>query len=515
VLIGFLQANPVIALFIILGLGALLGRVRVLGVELGNVSGVLFVGLLLGHLGLTLQTSGDNIGFTLFIFCIGYQAGPQFIAAFRVDGLRYTFLAVLTAVTGTALSVWLANKEVAMDNLTSAYAITYVFGLAGLVLFIALVPRILRIRVADEAQEYAADGDAGGGAHTYRMFGLPERPTVRAYRVENPEFVEKYPLLKKDYSRQADIQRVKRGNAVFVPDDDFDVELGDIASVVALQEVHQELREKVGPEVLDYEVLDRSIESRNILVAAHHKTGDTLKELDLPRRYLVNLTQVTRAGVNLPRRPDLKLEVGDQLLVSGSSAALDKLAADIGYSEKKLDETDVAFVAMGIAVGVMIGGIGFALGDLTLSLGVAGGTLLAGLACGISYSRWPNIGHFPAAARNILMELGLMMFMAEVAVNAGGGIVETVTRVGPSLLLCGAAVTLLPPTITLLVGRYALRMNGALLLGAVTGSMTSTPALTQVNKLAGNNVPMLGYVGTYTFANVLLAVAGAAVARLL
>ena len=92
---------------------------------------------------------------------------------------------------------------------------------------------------------------------------------------------------------------------------------------------------------------------------------------------------------------------------------------------------------------------------------------------------------------------------------------ETVARTGPSLLLCGAAVTLLPPTITLLVGRYALRMNGALLLGAVTGSMTSTPALTQVNKLAGNNVPMLGYVGTYTFANVLLAVAGAAVARLI
>ncbi len=186
-MIEFLQANLVVGLFVILGLGALLGRVRVLGVELGSVTGVLFVGLLLGHLGLTDETPGYNIGFILFIFCIGYQAGPQFIGAFRVDGLRYTVLALLTAVTATGLSVWLAmalgfgqgvaagllaggltstpslvaaqdalrdigaNSQVALENLTSVYAITYVFGLAGLVLFIALVPRILGFRVANEA----------------------------------------------------------------------------------------------------------------------------------------------------------------------------------------------------------------------------------------------------------------------------------------------------------------------------------------------------------------------------
>ena len=286
-------------------------------------------------------------------------------------------------------------------------------------------------------------------------------------------------------------------------------------STILLVPVHQELRERVGPEVLDYDVLDRSVESRNILVASRHKHGETLRDLDLPRRYQAYLTQVIRAGVSLPRRPDLKLEVGDQLLVSGSPAALDKLAADIGYSEKKLDETDIAYIAMGIAAGVFFGGLSVEIRGIDLSLGSAGGSLIAGLICGISYSRRPNIGHFPAAARNVLMEMGLMMFMAGIAVNAGGEIVDTIARKGTSLLICGAAVTLIPPVVILLLGRFVMRMNGALLLGAVTGAMTSTPALTQVNKLAGNNTPMLGYVGTYTFANVLLAIAGAFVARLL
>ena len=548
-MIEFLQNNLVIALFTILGLGALVGRIRVLGVELGNVSGVLFVGLLLGHFGLEETTPGYNIGFTLFIFCIGYQAGPQFLNAFRVDGLRYTFLAVLTAAIATSLSIWLAiqlefeegvaagvlaggltstpslvaaqdalrelgSGSQALDNLASAYAITYVFGMAGLVMFIALVPRLMRIDLAEEAQDYASGQSASTGAADYRMFGLAERPSVRAYVVENPEFVERFPA-KQDYSLAADIQRVKRGNAVFVPDEDYLPALGDLVSVVALQPVHQELRKTVGPEILDYDVLDRSVESRNILVASHHKHGETLKDLDLPRRYQAYLTQVTRGGVNLPRRPDLQLEVGDQLLVSGSPAALDKLASDVGYSEKKLDETDIAYIAMGIAAGVFFGGLSVDIGGIRLSLGSAGGTLIAGLICGISYSRRPNIGHFPAAARNILMELGLMLFMAGIAVNAGGEIVDTLARKGFTLLLCGAAVTLIPAIAVLLLGRFVMGMNGALLLGAVTGSMTSTPALTQVNKLAGNNTPMLGYVGTYTFANVLLAVAGAIVARLL
>ena len=251
-----------VALFTILGLGALMGRLRIAGVELGNVSGVLFVGLLLGHLGLEETTPGYNIGFTLFIFCIGYQAGPQFLNAFRVDGLRYTFLAVLTAIIATGLSVWLAielefeegvaagvlaggltstpslvaaqdalremsSDGRALDNLTSAYAITYVFGMAGLVLFIALVPRLLGINVAEEAQDYASAQTEFTGAAGYRMFGLSEQPTVRAYLVDNQEFVERFAEVK-DYSKAADVQRVKRGNAVFYPEEDYLPQMGDL-----------------------------------------------------------------------------------------------------------------------------------------------------------------------------------------------------------------------------------------------------------------------------------------------
>ena len=214
-MIEFLQSNPIITLFIILGLGALLGRIHVLGVELGSVSGVLFVGLLLGHLGLTtpdvsVTTSGSpssssasatrpdrssspRSAWTALRYTLpgrahrryghgsfrlaGHGAGLRRGHGCRTPGGWPDQHALPGGGTGCVCGTSEPNSAAAMENLMSAYAITYVFGLAGLVLFIALVPRILRIRVADEAQEYAADGDAGGGAFAYRMFGLPERPS--------------------------------------------------------------------------------------------------------------------------------------------------------------------------------------------------------------------------------------------------------------------------------------------------------------------------------------------------
>jgi len=210
----------------------------------------------------------------------------------------------------------------------------------------------------------------------------------------------------------------------------------------------------------------------------------------------------------MPRRPDLQLRVGDIIAVTGPRSKLDALEEAMGSSESDLHQTDLLSFAFGIAIGVVIGTLSVTVGGIKIGLGTAGGSLLAGLGFGILNTKKPTIARFPSAARNVLMELGLLLFMSGIAVSAGAGIVETVKTVGMTLGLCGIAITLSPVIVLFVVGRYGFKMNAAILLGAITGAMTSTPALNQVTKVAKSSVPTLGYVGAYAFANVLLAIAG-------
>jgi putative transport protein len=244
------------------------------------------------------------------------------------------------------------------------------------------------------------------------------------------------------------------------------------------------------------------------MVSSKKVARKTIAEMHFVGRYQCWLTRVSRSGIDMPRRPDLELQLGDVLVLTGPRSQLEALAEEMGYSEAGLRRTDLVSFTFGIAIGVLIGMLSVTVGGIRLSLGTAGGTLLAGLAFGILHSRVPTLARFPVAARNILMELGLMIFMSNVAVSAGSSIVDTIRDAGPSLALCGVCVTLVPPFLCLLVGRYLFRMNGAILMGSLTGAMTSTPSLNQVVKLSKSSVPTLGYVGTYAFANVLLAVAG-------
>jgi putative transport protein len=225
------------------------------------------------------------------------------------------------------------------------------------------------------------------------------------------------------------------------------------------------------------------------------------------------LLRLTRAGMDLPRRPDMQIRRGDILIFSGTKYHLQALAGRIGFAESRWHETDMMTFAFGIALGLLIGIPSITLYGTSIGLGSAGGVLVSGIIFGMLHSRNILVGNLPPAARNILMELGLLLFMTGVAVNAGTTIVETFLGAGVKLVLCGTAVTIVPVLVCFLTGRYLLRMNPALLMGAVTGSMTSSGALQQINKSAQSTLPTLGYVGAYAFANVILTIAGSIVMR--
>jgi putative transport protein len=220
------------------------------------------------------------------------------------------------------------------------------------------------------------------------------------------------------------------------------------------------------------------------------------------------VSRIQRFGVDIPLQGDIPIEAGDVLHVTGPAARLREVGEVVGHMEGATRETDLATFAIGIAAGLLIGGLSVSIAGISVGLGTAGGLLVAGLVIGYLRALHPTFGRVPEAARWIFMELGLTMFMAGVGLRAGAGIIETLAESGLALFVAGVTVTTIPVAIGYVLGRKVLSLNPVYLLGAITGSMTSGASLSIVTGEARSSLPALGYTGAYAFANVLLTVAG-------
>ncbi len=550
-LMSLLGQNAMLLLFTVIGVGYLLGNLKVAGIQGGPVVGVLLMGLLFGHLGFTAPEGASTFGFALFIFSVGIQAGPTFFSAFLADGPKYVALALIVAGVALALALGLSTligldlgfgagmlagaltstptlagaqdaiksglaslpegltEAEVLQNISVGYAITYLFGTLGMILAVRYLPKLVGIDLADEARRLAKER----GLTPKRKSGFADAssfPIIRAYRV-TPEAVgmsiEQVNARSKTVG--AKLLKMRRGKKLLDITPDLVLEEGDTFSGIASIKVNQDMRKDGFEEVLDPELLSMQVTSEEIILTDSKSVGKTLDELDLPDRYGCYATGLTRASIDLPLDTPLPLQKGDRLQLIGEASNLKQLASDLGYIEKELEKTDLTTFAFGIIAGTMLGLVTIALGNLSIGLGTAGGLLIVGIVIGWLGSVMPTFGRVPGPARYVLMELGLMLFMAAVGLNAGGGIVEALASSGPVIILSGAAITLAPALIGYIAGRYLLKLNPALLLGALTGAMTSTPALNVVTEAAKSTVPALGYAGTYTFANVLLTFAGA------
>jgi putative transport protein len=543
-----LLENPVGLLFTILAMGYLIGKANVRGFELGPVTGVLFAGLVFGHRGYEFSPNVQTFGFTLFIFSVGFQAGPNFFTVMRREGPRYFLLAIVVAATGFLLAAWFAGMlsyptgtsagllagamtttpalaaaqdalrsgavalpegmtaERAVRNVATSYAITYLFGLIGLILIIRTAPKLLGIDLPAEAAKIA--GSEAPPAPS-------ERISVRAFRVEREEAVG-VPRgeLRKRITGGATIVKLRRGGEFLDIDDDTALEIGDEIAVVGRLDRFIEAHLRLGPEITAPELLDMDTESCQMVATRRGAIGLTLGELGVAENYGCLLTRVRRLQIEVPLEPSTALERGDVLSVTGPSGNLDELGKRVGHLERPVGETDLLTFALGVAGGVVRVTFSVTIGGVSVGLGTAGGLLTTGLVIGYLRSIRPTFGRIPTAARWVFMELGLQMFMAGVGVSAGSGIIETLVSVGPSLVLCGIAVTVAPVVSGWLVGSLLLRLNPAVLLGAITGAMTSGAALSIVNSAARSSVPALGYTGAYAFANVILTIAGTLIVRL-
>jgi putative transport protein len=404
------------------------------------------------------------------------------------------------------------SQAKALENISVGYAITYVFGTLGMILVARLFPRIAGIDLPAEAAKLERERGLGRGRRRSPGGSLP---IVRAYRLPADMVGKTVAQVDAEAGHfQGKVLRIKRGPELLEGTPDLVLEAGDLVSLIAGIGVHEGARGKDAEEVLDADLLNHQVTTRDIVVTDVKVVGKTLKDLDMPNAYGCFATALTRASIDLPLDPALPLQKGDRLAVVGERDNLQRLAEAIGFVEQDLEKTDLATFAFGMIAGTLLGLVTLRLGEVSIGLGTAGGLLVVGILIGYLGSLMPTFGRVPAAARYVLMELGLMLFMAGVGLNAGRVVVEALASVGPLLIVSGVLVTLLPPVVAYLVGRWLLRMNPALLLGSMTGAMTSTPAMNVVTEAAGSGVPALGYAGTYTFANVLLTFAGALMMRL-
>jgi putative transport protein len=382
----------------------------------------------------------------------------------------------------------------------------------GLILFIRYIPVLLKLDLPEEARKFAAEQGftrkkelAGGAKHI---------PLIRAYKVPPALIGKTIEETRVGIERQVVPLRIRRQGKILEASEEVKLEEDDVISVICNLEVHEKRGKEIGEEVLDPELLGYDITTKEIVIINNDYAGKNLKDLRITSEYGCFARALTRANINLSIDDNVVVNKGDRLSVTGEAGRLNALAERIGRIESEETETDLLVFALGILGGILGGMIMLKIGAVSIGLGSAGGLLLIGILFGYFRSMYPAFGGVPKAARNILMEFGLVLFMAGVGLKAGGGIVEGFVQAGPQLLLAGVAVTLVPVTIGYIFGRKVLKMNPAILLGSLTGAMTSTPSLNVVTSAAKSEVPALGYAGTYTFANVLLTFAGALLVRL-
>ncbi len=543
-----LKEDQVLVIFTVISLGYLLGKVNLLGIQLGNISGVLITGLFFGAWGFTGNAEIATFGFTLFIFCVGLQAGPSFFAAFAADGARYMLLSLIVASTAVLLCLLFSNlfslqhgsaagmlagaltstptlvgaqdavlsnsgtlpdeisAQEIIKNLSVAYSLTYLFGIAGLLLFIKYIPVIFRIDLVAEARKIAPARGSG------KLINENNLPMVRTYKVESgSKFVGKTIHQIQDSTQQYfTVLGIRRGKGIIEVDRDTTIiEDGDIVSVIASVAQHSIAKSKNIPEVFDKELLNYRIRTKEITITNADYVGKAVHEIMLPARHGAYILGIVRSGIELPVDANSVLQKGDRLEVIGEENMIIEVSQKLGSIEADVERTDLLTLCLGVALGLLLGTLVLKFGDISISLGSAGGLLIVGILISFIRSIYPTFGVFPRAARNIMMDFGIVLFMSTIGLNAGSKVLEALATVGPLLMICGALVTIIPVLVAFLVGKYFMKMNQAILMGAITGAMTSTASLNVVMDAAKSQVPALGYAGSYTFANVILTFFGA------
>ena len=545
-----LKATPEAALFAALALGHALGKVKLGNFSLGGVAGSLLVALVLGQFtGVVLPDAVKAVCFALFIYSVGFKSGPDFFGGMKRSSLKLVFSSVAqcmaalitvlviakccnlnkgfsaglgagaltqTAMLGTAgdalARLGLGQEESAQlsSQMAVGFALTYVFGTVGVIVFLrSVAPKLMGIDPKNAARELEAE--LGAGAMSRPGHFTPFAPVVARAFKPGATSGRTAGELAKDLGR-ASIERILRGGTAVKPSPDVVLQADDVLGIVGPLAGVIEASRLLGPEVHNREALSFEVKAANVVVTAKEVIGRTLAQVrdQIGEDYLqgVFLAGLKRQGLALPILPGTEVRRGDVLELAGRPEEVEKVARMLGSADSPLGTSDLAYHALAIVVGILLGSLSTSVGGIPVTLGIGGGVLVAGLCFGWLHARYPVFGALPGPAQWILSELGLSAFAAAVGLAAGPLAIAAIRQQGFALLLAGAAVTLVPLLVALGFGRKVLKLHPVILLGALCGGQTVAAALNAVNEESESVTPVLGFTVTYAISNVLLAIWG-------
>jgi putative transport protein len=556
-LVTALREHQELAIFLTLALGFLLGKIRIGTFTLGTVVGTLLAGVLIGQLDIKIPPIVKNVFFDLFLFTTGYKVGPQFFRGLKKDAVPQLALTVVLCVTclvtawgaatllhydvgtaagmlagaftestviGTAgdainrLDLPADEKTRLINNIPVAYAVTYLIGTAFIVWFLSSVgPRLMRVNLREEGRKLQAQV-GGGDEHEPGVVSAFASFGARAYRVTNERMINRTigELEAEPRDFRVFISRLRRDGRIIELTPATVVQKDDVVAVMTRTEILMARGTVIGPEVDDKELLDFPAEILDVVVTNKTIAGKTIRELaarDEARG--VFLRKLTRVGQPMPFTADTRVDRGDVLTLLGAQADVERAARLVGYADRPTVMTDMIFVGLGIVLGGFVGLLSVTIGGLPLTLTASGGALVGGLVFGWLRSVHPTFGRIPEPAMWVFDTVGLTVFMAAVGIGAGPSFISGIRTTGISLVLVGLVVALMPHLVTILFGRYVLRMNPLILLGACSGAGTITAALRAIQEEAQSKLPALGYTVPYAVGNILLTAWGPVIVALM
>ncbi len=523
----------------VISAGVLLGKIKFFGVSLG-VTFVLFAGILMGHFGFTAETHIlhflRDFGLILFVFCIGLQVGPSFFSSFKKGGMTLNLLAVLIVTLNIVVMLaiyFIANGQVGLpmmvgimygavtntpglgaaqealnqlhytgDPIALGYACAYPLGVIGIIGSMIIIRYIFRISFAkEESQLKNQDTD------------LKHKPHMMHLEVRNESINGKTLLQVKNFlGRPFVCSRIRHEGHVSIPNHETIFHTGDQLFIVCSEEDAEAITAFIGKEVeVDWEKQDMPMVSRRILVTKSEVNGKKLGSMHFRSMYGVNVTRVNRSGMDLFADPNLVLQVGDRVMVVGQQDAVERVAGVLGNQLKRLDAPNIVTIFVGIFLGIFLGSLPIAFPGMPtpVKLGLAGGPLVVAILIGRFGYKLHLVTYTTMSANMMLREIGIVLFLASVGIEAGGSFVQTVVE-GDGLYYVGYGflITLIPLLLVGIFARWYYKVNYFTLMGLIAGSTTDPPALAYANQVSGNDAPSVGYSTVYPLSMFLRIIVG-------
>ena len=541
----YLIANPVISIFVCLALGYLIGKLKIKSFTIGATVGTLLVGLLISLVfkgAGTYEIDGTvkTIFFSLFIFAIGYEVGPSFFASLKSSGLKIIILSLFFAVAAFVVSIVLfkafgigageaggilagsltqsailgtadstmkgmlsgTELKTAESQMAIAYALTYVFGTVGVVVFLKNgAAKLIGVNLTDTVKKKIDQTNFHESSSENTVVGNIK---ARAFCIENgAEFIGKtIGSVEEQYGDDLTItQIIRKGKKVNLASDVQLLE-GDTVTIIGLLDAVLHFEAPGMKETDDSEALKLDVIKQEI-VLTNHFSLDVIKHLSEN-----GIVISERKRDNNVLSEDQALKALDHLTLVGPKALIAKVVKKLGYVKDTGTETDVSFISMGLVVGLLIGAISFVVSGIPITLGSGGGALIGGLLFGYYQDKHSNYGLMPKATRWFCKSVGLNLFIAIVGLTSGASFLSALQSMGVKVLLIGVLVTILPHIASVYFGRFVLKLDAVDIIGALCGAGTCTAALNGVVEEYESSIFAVAYTPGYAMGNILLTVLG-------